>query len=99
MEIWGVKVDTKALKDLSDGFGADLRRLEKTDLRGWPGTEFNINSPQQLAEILFTKLNLPASKKTKVNKRILDVDRHPPGTGAAPSPGQGASWNTGRRPS
>ncbi len=67
MEVWGVKVDTKALKDLSDGFGADLRRLEKT-IYGLAGTEFNINSPQQLAEILFTKLNLPASKKTKVNK-------------------------------
>jgi len=67
MEVWGVKVDTKALKDLSDGFGADLRRLEKT-IYQLAGTEFNINSPQQLAAILFTKLNLPASKKTKVNK-------------------------------
>ncbi len=67
MEVWGVKVDTKALKDLSDGFGADLLRLEKT-IYGLAGTEFNINSPQQLADILFRKLNLPARKKTKVNK-------------------------------
>ena len=67
MEIWGVKVDPKALKDLSDGFGEDLRRLEKT-IYELAGTEFNINSPQQLADILFRKLNLPATKKTKVNK-------------------------------
>jgi DNA polymerase-1 len=67
MEVWGVKVDTKALKDLSDGFGADLHRLEKT-IYGLAGTEFNINSPQQLADILFRKLNLPATKKTKVNR-------------------------------
>lgn len=67
MEVWGVKVDRKALKELSDGFGADLRRLEKT-IYGLAGTEFNINSPQQLADILFRKLNLPATKKTKVNR-------------------------------
>jgi DNA polymerase-1 len=67
MEIWGVKVDTRALKDLSDGFGTDLRRLEKM-IYELAGQEFNINSPQQLSSILFTKLNLPATKKTKVNR-------------------------------
>jgi DNA polymerase-1 len=67
MEIWGVKVDPKALKDLSDGFGEDLCRLEKT-IYELAGTEFNINSPQQLADILFRKLNLPATKKTKVTR-------------------------------
>jgi len=32
------------------------------------GTEFNINSPKQLGEVLFEKLNLPTSKKTKKTK-------------------------------
>ena len=54
-------------RTLSDGFGADLSRLEKT-IYELAGTEFNINSPQQLADILFRKLNLPATKKTKINK-------------------------------
>jgi DNA polymerase-1 len=67
MEIWGVKVDTQALKDLSDGLGKDLRRLEKM-IYELAGQEFNINSPQQLSSILFNKLNLPATKKTKVNR-------------------------------
>jgi DNA polymerase-1 len=67
MEVWGVKVDKQALNDLSDGFGADLGRLEKT-IYELAGTEFNINSPQQLADILFRKLNLPATRKTKINK-------------------------------
>ena len=67
MEIWGVKVDSQALKDLSDGFGTDLRRLEKM-IYELAGQEFNINSPQQLSSILFNKLNLPATKKTKINR-------------------------------
>lgn len=67
MEIWGVKVDTRALKDLSDSLGSELHRLEKT-IYELAGQGFNINSPQQLSSILFDKLNLPASKKTKANR-------------------------------
>jgi DNA polymerase I len=67
MEIWGVKVDRKALKTLSDGFGVELRRLEKAIYEA-AGTEFNINSPKQLGEVLFTKLNLPMNRKTRVTK-------------------------------
>ena len=67
MEIWGVKVDQRALKVLSDGFAAELRRLEKAIYEA-AGTEFNINSPKQLGEILFTKLNLPMNRKTKVTR-------------------------------
>ena len=67
MEIWGVKVDKRALKDLSESLGTELRRLEKM-IYELAGQEFNINSPQQLSSILFSKLNLPATKKTKVNR-------------------------------
>lgn len=34
------------------------------------GQEFNINSPQQLSQVLFYKLNLPASKKTRITKGL-----------------------------
>ena len=64
MEIWGVKVDHLALKDLSNSLGADLKRLEK-EIYQHAGLEFNINSPKQLGDILFRKLNLPSAKKTK----------------------------------
>jgi DNA polymerase I len=67
MEIWGVKVDRHALKVLSDGFAAELRRLERA-IYEVAGTEFNINSPKQLGEILFTKLSLPMNRKTKVTR-------------------------------
>jgi DNA polymerase I len=67
MEIWGVKVDRRALKILSDGFAAEIKRLEREIYKA-AGTEFNINSPKQLGEILFTKLCLPMNRKTRVTK-------------------------------
>lgn len=67
MEMWGVKVDTKALKSLSAELQDELEHLQKKIFEIC-GVEFNLNSPQQLGEILFTKLNLPSSKKTKKTK-------------------------------
>ena len=84
MEIWGVKVDTRALKDLSDGFGADLRRLEKM-IYELAGQEFNINSPQQLSSILFTQAEPSGHEENEGQPELLDLDRHPPGAGPAPS--------------
>jgi DNA polymerase I len=75
MEIWGVKVDREALEKLSAEFEGDLRRLEKK-IYEVSGTEFNINSPQQLAHILFNKINLTPSRKTRITKRYstsLDI--------------------------
>ncbi|HTP63872.1 MAG TPA: DNA polymerase I [Geobacteraceae bacterium] len=64
MELAGVKLDLPLLKKLSDGFGRELGELEQHIYR-LAGTEFNINSPKQLGEVLFEKLKLPAGKKTK----------------------------------
>jgi DNA polymerase-1 len=64
MELCGVKVDLPLLKELSDGFAAQLALLEK-DIFSQAGCEFNINSPKQLGEVLFGKLGLPSGKKTK----------------------------------
>ncbi|MGA2586763.1 MAG: DNA polymerase I [Candidatus Aminicenantales bacterium] len=67
MEMTGIKVDAGVLKDLSMELETALSLLEKKIYAG-SGTEFNIQSPQQLAQILFQKLQIPASKKTKATK-------------------------------
>jgi DNA polymerase-1 len=75
MEMWGVKVDGKALKGLSAELEAELKRLKKKVYQA-SGVEFNINSPQQLADILFHKAQLQPSRKTRITKRYstsLDV--------------------------
>ncbi len=67
MELWGVRVDPSVLKRLSGEFERELGTLEKT-IHELAGSPFNIKSPVQLREVLFHKLGLPASKKTKVTK-------------------------------
>lgn len=69
MEEAGVKVDRRALQALSAELGRDLERLTARIIE-LAGVSFNINSPRQLAEILFDKLNLPASRKTRVTKSL-----------------------------
>lgn len=64
MELEGVMVDLPLLRELSDGFAAQLFALE-TGIFAAAGCEFNINSPKQLGEVLFEKLQLPTGKKTK----------------------------------
>ncbi len=67
MEIWGVKIDTERLKDLSEELQESLDRIEKK-IYEISGEKFNLNSPSQLAYILFEKLGLPATRKTKKTK-------------------------------
>ncbi len=67
METWGVKIDTKALQNLSSELSAELGHLKKK-IYAASGEEFNINSPQQLANVLFNKMKLPASRRTKKTK-------------------------------
>ena len=67
MEMKGVLVDRKMLENFSETLRADLLALEKT-IYEKADTEFNINSPQQLGEVLFDKMGLPAGKKTKTGQ-------------------------------
>ncbi|UCC39402.1 MAG: DNA polymerase I [Candidatus Aminicenantes bacterium] len=67
MEMWGVKIDTDNLKTLSQELEYDLTHL-KEKIFAASGEEFNINSPQQLSHILFDKMKLPPSRKTKITK-------------------------------
>ena len=67
MEIWGVKIDTSALKDISRELEEELENLSQK-IYSASGVEFNLNSPQQLADVLFKKLMLPPSRKTKISR-------------------------------
>ena len=64
MEMEGILVDAKVLSNLSGTFDSELHDLEK-EIYELAGETFNINSSQQLGEILFEKLKLTAVKKTK----------------------------------
>lgn len=62
MERAGVRVDPEALSAMSAAMDEELRGMERR-IYELAGGEFNINSPQQLAEILFDKLQLPMPRK------------------------------------
>ena len=64
MERAGVKVDRATLREMSVEMGKNLAGLTARVYQT-AGMEFNINSPKQLGEILFEKLNLPVRKKTR----------------------------------
>lgn len=64
MEWEGITIDRALFRKLSDELGGDLRRLEGEISRA-AGTELNLNSPRQLASVLFEKHQLPVLKKTK----------------------------------
>ncbi|MBW2432782.1 MAG: DNA polymerase I, partial [Deltaproteobacteria bacterium] len=64
MEMTGTCVDIERLHELSKSFAHQLEALEGS-IYGLAGEEFNINSSQQLGNILFNKLQLPVLKKTK----------------------------------
>lgn len=64
MEKEGIKVKPEELKAYGEKLLVRISELEQEIYRK-AGCEFNINSPKQLGEILFEKLNLPGGKKTK----------------------------------
>jgi len=64
IELNGIYVDRKHLTELSSKIDKELLCLEK-DIYLLASEDFNINSPKQLAVILFEKLKLPVVKKTK----------------------------------
>jgi DNA polymerase I len=68
MEAAGVRVDQKELEDISTKAQDEITRLEK-ECYELAGFEFKINSPQQLAEVLFDRLNLQPSRKTRTKGR------------------------------
>ncbi|HHY36276.1 MAG TPA: DNA polymerase I, partial [Firmicutes bacterium] len=82
MEEEGVAIDTEALAEMGAEIGGKLATIEGEIFR-LAGEEFNLNSPKQLATILFEKLKLPVIKRTKTgystDAEVLEklADEHP----------------------
>jgi DNA polymerase-1 len=64
MEWEGISIDPDVFARLSGELGAELARLE-SEIAGVAGEALNLNSPRQLATILFEKQQLPVLKRTK----------------------------------
>ena len=79
MELAGCRVDKGALVSFGEMLSEKAGALEQ-EIYAMAGEEFNINSPKQLGEILFGKLNLPHGKKTKTgwstNADVLEKLRY-----------------------
>lgn len=64
MEREGIRVMPEELKEYGEALNARITELEHL-IHEAAGTDFNINSPKQLGEILFGTMQLPGGKKTK----------------------------------
>lgn len=64
MEMTGVKIDSAFLAALSRGYGERIAALEEAIYRE-AGERFNLGSTQRLREVLFDKLKLQPSRRTK----------------------------------
>ena len=82
MENHGFLIDKDGVAAMGERLSSELDNLEG-QIYLLSGGEFNINSPKQLGEVLFEKLQLPAKKKTKsgysTNAEVLEslYDYHP----------------------
>ena len=64
MEHEGIRVNREALKSYGDVLAVKIDEL-RSGIYEQAGTEFNINSPKQLGEILFDRMGIEGGKKTK----------------------------------
>ncbi len=69
MELAGIQVDGEFLKRMGRDLDVQLDALEK-DIYGAVGHEFNISSPKQLGDVLFSQLRLPHGRKTKTGYSV-----------------------------
>ena len=82
MEIVGFATDRNILEEIKADLDSQIKELTR-DIYDLAGSEFNINSPKQLGEVLFKDLELPVIKKTKTgfstDAKVLDKlrDKHP----------------------
>ncbi|WP_120939885.1 DNA polymerase I [Helicobacter pylori] len=78
MEFQGFKIDAPYFKRLEQEFKNELHVLERQILE-LIGVDFNLNSPKQLGEILYEKLELPKNKSRSTDEKSLlkILEKHP----------------------
>ncbi|GAA7995042.1 DNA polymerase I [Helicobacter pylori] len=78
MEFQGFKIDAPYFKRLEQEFKDELKVLE-CQILDLIGVDFNLNSPKQLGEVLYEKLELPKNKSHSTDeKNLLKIlDKHP----------------------
>ena len=69
MEQAGVKINRKVLAEMSSRLESEVE-VKAEEIYQLAGIEFNINSPKQLGDVLFNKLNLPKPVKYGKGKTI-----------------------------
>lgn len=74
MELTGVRLDTKALQETSQGLGKRLEELEQRIYRQ-AGHSFNIASPKQVGDVLFDEMKLVEKpRKTKKGQFVTSEE-------------------------
>ncbi|ANV98181.1 DNA polymerase I [Helicobacter enhydrae] len=82
MESNGIKIDIPFFQELQDEIGGSIAKYS-AQVYEYAKEDFNLNSPQQLAHILFEKLNLQGGKRVKggfsTEEKVLEklIDAHP----------------------
>ncbi len=71
MEQTGILIDIKALKEYAKSISAHLANLEQS-IYALVQAPFNLNSPKQMAEVLFDELQLPQIKKRSTAIDVLE---------------------------
>jgi len=76
MEITGIFCDTRVLEELDVKISRQLQAIEKTiiELAGEKYESINLNSPQQVEQLLFYDLKLPSKKKSAKGRYSTNVE-------------------------
>lgn len=72
MRTWGIAIDVPLLEQLKREYSATVEELQK-EIHTYAGTEFNISSPKQLAEVLFNSLGLKGKNQKKTSTGQLST--------------------------
>ena len=78
MEETGIRCDAAVLREIASEMEAKIRTLQM-HIYELAGREFNLNSPKQLAEVLYDDLGLPSGKKRSTSADVLEklIGVHP----------------------